>query len=240
MSASHPAHLPARPPSGGWILIATLVIGALAIAALGIAADARAADERFLRGVHDGRAYRLFVPTTAVPDRPLVVALHGCAQTAEDFALGTRLNRAAARRGLRVLYPVQSRFDNPARCWNWFATPHPAVGGEVGGILALVREARRAHGAEGARVVVVGLSAGGYMAVNLACAAPDLVAGVGVTAAGPFRCAENAMSAVACMRGERLDGTAAATRCAAVTGKTPAVRASLWHGEGDSRFLVDE
>ena len=179
LSASHPARPQARAPSGGCILIATLVIGALAVAALGIAADARAADERFLLGVHDGRAYRLF------------------------------------------------------------AAPYHAVGGEVGEILALVREARRAQGAEGARVVA-GLSAAGYMAVNLACAAPDLVAGVGVTAAGPFRCAENAMSAVARMRGERLDGTAAATRCAAVTGKTPAVRASLWHGEADSRFLVDE
>src|SRR6185503_5224698 len=79
-----------------------------------------AGDERFLRGVHHDRAYRLYVPDAIAPAQPLIVALHGCAQTPEDFALGTRLNRAAARRGLGVLYPAQSVFANPARCWNWF------------------------------------------------------------------------------------------------------------------------
>jgi poly(hydroxyalkanoate) depolymerase family esterase len=194
-----------------------------------------AGEERFVAGMHRRRSYRLFLPASPDAGKPLVVALHGCAQTPEDFALGTRLNRAAARRGVRVLYPAQGRLDNPARCWNWFLFENQIpTGGEVASILSVVQDVQRAQGVEAGRLVVLGISAGGYMAVNLACAVPDLVVGVGVMAGGPYRCAENALRAGSCMRGERLDGVAAAGRCMAVTGRAPAVRASLWHGDGDS------
>ena len=192
-------------------------------------------EERFLSGVHQGRAYRLYVPSTPIPARPFVVALHGCAQTPEDFALGTRLNRAAARRGLVVLYPAQSAFANPARCWNWFESARGGgAGGETQEILALIREIARAHGLDGQRAVVIGLSAGGYLAVNLTCAAPTIVVGLGVMAGGPYRCADNARAAMRCMRGERLDGAAAATRCVPADRRAPLARVSLWHGDGDS------
>jgi poly(hydroxyalkanoate) depolymerase family esterase len=206
---------------------AVLCVGLLVALIAGVPAGA---DERVVRGFHQGRAYRLYVPALPAPDRPLIVALHGCSQTPDDFALGTRLDKAAARRGLRVLYPAQRRFDNVARCWNWFA---PADG-ETTAILALARETLRTTGSDDTRIVVLGLSAGGYMAVNLTCAAPDLVVGVGVMAGGPYRCAHGAAGAISCMRGEHLDGSAAAVRCKEATGKSPTARASLWHGDGDS------
>jgi poly(hydroxyalkanoate) depolymerase family esterase len=207
------------------------VVAAL-FAAIVLATAAPAADERVVRGVHQGRTYRLSLPPTPAPARPLIVALHGCGQTPDDFALGTRLDQAAARRGLRVLYPAQGATDNPARCWNWWSPRTPA-GGEVGEILALVREMQRVHQPNSGRIVVLGLSAGGYMAVNLLCAAPDLVVGVGVAAGGPYRCAETSRGPVACMRGEHLDAGEAASRCVKAGGKAPAARASLWQGERD-------
>src|SRR2546422_1701548 len=93
------------------------VLTALALLALA-AAPARAAGT-FGSGRHEGRGYALFTPSTA-PAGPLVVALHGCWQTPEDFALGTRLNDAAQRRGLVVVYPAQNPRDKPYRCWNRF------------------------------------------------------------------------------------------------------------------------
>ena len=210
-----------------------LALAALLVVALAVTPSA--GNERFLRGIHQGRAYRLYLPASPAPARPLVVAMHGCAQTPEDFALGTRINRAAARRGVGVLYPAQSAFANPARCWNWFDFSRwGARGGEVDEVLDLIREIPRTHGLDANRVVAIGFSAGGYMAVNLTCAAPSMVVGVGVMAGGPYRCAENSRDAVSCMRGERLDGTAAAARCATAGGRAPATRASLWHGDGDS------
>ena len=188
----------------------------------------------FTSGVHEGRAYRLYVPATAA--RTLVIALHGCWQTPDDFARGTRLNAAADQRGLVVVYPAQGRRDNPYRCWNWYARDsHTAAGGETGEILALARHLRREQGLQDGRVIALGFSAGGFMAVNLACAAPSLVGGVGVMAGGPYRCGVGAESAIQCMRGRVGDGGGAAHACLSVTGaRALPVRASLWHGALDS------
>ena len=220
----------------------TLTAGALPglglVALLVLSAVAHAADpSAFKQGVFGARAYRLYVPPLAAArPLPLVVALHGCFQTPEDFAAGTRLNAAAERRGLLVLYPAQRPRDNASRCWNWFEREHQErTSGEVAEILALVAEVGREHPVAPGRVVALGISAGGFMAVNLLCAAPDVVSGVGVVAAGPYRCGLGAAGALACMRGLNLDGAASATACLAASGKTTlAVRASLWHGALDT------
>jgi poly(hydroxyalkanoate) depolymerase family esterase len=205
----------------------------LAAVTLGVPVS-RAEAGSFTSGVHDGRAYRLYMPAAAAGT--LVIALHGCWQTPEDFALGTRLNEAADRRGLVVLYPAQGRRDNPYRCWNWYASDsHTAAGGETGEILALARHIRREHGLKDPRVIALGFSAGGFMAVNLVCAEPKLITGVGVMAGGAYRCGVGAEGAIQCMRGQGGDGAAAAQACLAVTGaRALPVRASLWHGALDS------
>jgi poly(hydroxyalkanoate) depolymerase family esterase len=206
--------------------VALLVLVLAPHAALG-------ADGQFTRGTHEGRAYRLYLPPAgdAVRGAPtLVVALHGCFQTPEDFATGTRLNDAADRRGLVVLYPAQSRRDNVSRCWNWF---DPARA-EAAALLRLVDAVAREH-ATRPGVVVLGFSAGGYLAVDLACTAPDVVAAIGVMAGGPFRCGVGAGGALDCMRGVGLDGEKSAAACAAVMGsRARPIRASLWQGDGDS------
>jgi poly(hydroxyalkanoate) depolymerase family esterase len=188
----------------------------------------------FTSGTHDGRAYRLYVPSA--PTGSLVIALHGCWQTPEDFAVGTRLNEAAERRGLVVVYPAQGRGDNPYRCWNWYAAhSHTAAGGETGEILAIARHVRRERGLKDPRVIALGFSAGGFMAVNLVCAEPRLITGVGVMAGGAYRCGVGAEGAIQCMRGQVGDGATAAQSCLAVTGaRVLPVRASLWHGALDS------
>jgi poly(hydroxyalkanoate) depolymerase family esterase len=192
------------------------------------------AEGRFAEGVHAGRAYRLWVPSARAADGPLVVALHGCWQTPEDMALGTRLNEAAERRGLLALYPAQGRYHNAYRCWNWFEPESQAGQGETAEILALARRVQADQRLAGLRLVVLGFSAGGFMAVNLACAAPDLVAGVGVAAGGPFRCGVGPEAAIHCMRGLARDGTSAARGCAAAAGgRRVAPRVSLWHGAFD-------
>ncbi|OLC14913.1 MAG: hypothetical protein AUH29_09265 [Candidatus Rokubacteria bacterium 13_1_40CM_69_27] len=215
--------------------------GALVLAVLALlGAAARPSAGLFQRGSHEGRAYRLYLPRVVVeapteaPALPLVVALHGCWQTPEDFAAGTRLNEAAERRGLLVVYPAQSHRDNPSRCWNWFE-PAAADRGEVAEILALVRSVQREQRVARDRVVVLGFSAGGFMAVNLACAAPDVVGGVGVMGGGPYRCGVGLVAGVQCMRGQHLDGEAAARACLGSRGPgARPVRASLWHGADDT------
>ncbi|HEU4366684.1 MAG TPA: PHB depolymerase family esterase [Methylomirabilota bacterium] len=202
------------------------------IAALTLAGAAAPAGT-FTRGTLEGRLYRVWVPPRPASGSPLVVGLHGCWQTPEDFALGSRLNEAAERRGLVVVYPAQSRRENPYRCWNWFEpAQQTAAGRETRQILAIARRVQAERGLGEGRLLAIGFSAGAFMAVNLACAAPDAVAGIGSLAGGPFRCADGPEAAIQCLRGQFRDGAAAATACAGGRGRN--WRVSLWHGALDA------
>ncbi|MDQ2734916.1 MAG: PHB depolymerase family esterase, partial [Pseudomonadota bacterium] len=67
------------------------------------------------------RSFKLFEPAGFEGQMlPLVVLLHGCTQSPDDFAAGTRMNALAQERGLFVLYPEQSPRSNANKCWNWF------------------------------------------------------------------------------------------------------------------------
>jgi len=209
--------------------------------ALGFAGRA-AGDVIVKQGSAEGRTYRLYVPAAIAqsdgdqPRRPLVIALHGCWQTPEDFVTTTRLAEAADRRGLFVVVPAQGRRDNPSRCWNWFVHDAPErAHGEIAQILAIVADVQRQYPVARDRIIVIGFSAGGYMAVNLVCAAPDIVSGVGVASGGPYRCGVGALGALNCMRGQGLDGEAAAAACRTTMGRQARpVRASLWQGADDA------
>ena len=205
----------------------------LAIALIALTAVPRATAGTFVSARHLGRSYALFTPDTPRPG-PLIVALHGCWQTPEDFAIGTRLNDAAERRGLVVVYPAQGRRDNASRCWNWFAVGATPVAGEVGELLAVATHVQAERQLRDPHLVVLGFSAGGFMAVNLACAAPHLVSGLGVAAGGAYRCGVGVAGALPCMRGLSADPAASASSCLRAGGVSAlALRASLWHGDAD-------
>ncbi len=56
------------------------------------------------------RAYQLFVPREYRGQAlPLLVMLHGCKQSAADFAAGTRMHSRADEYNCFVLYPEQSK-----------------------------------------------------------------------------------------------------------------------------------
>src|SRR5260370_1206309 len=67
------------------------------------------------------RAYKLYIPSRYQGQAlPLVVMLHGCTQSPDDFAAGTRMNLIAEEQTCLVVYPAQPREANAAKCWNWF------------------------------------------------------------------------------------------------------------------------
>jgi hypothetical protein len=107
---------------------------------------------RFIEGTFSNavgsRAYRLFIPSRYEEGRPLplVVMLHGCTQSPEDFAAGTRMNFIAEEQPCFVVYPAQSRDANPAKCWNWFRTTDQQRGkGEPSLIAGITRQIMREY-----------------------------------------------------------------------------------------------
>ena len=130
------------------------------------------------------RAYKLYVPAVASSTEvtlPLIVMLHGCGQTPDDFARGTGINALAEEFGFLVLYPAQSREAHLNRCWNWFKPADQMRGaGEPALIADLTQQIVVQHNVDQARVYAAGLSAGASAALILATAYPDVFAAVGV------------------------------------------------------------
>jgi poly(hydroxyalkanoate) depolymerase family esterase len=172
---------------------------------------------RFLARSHTNeagtRAYKVYIPASYVADAarpvPLVVMLHGCTQTPDDFAAGTRMNALADARGFLVVYPAQAPNANGSRCWNWFRPEDQTrASGEPSLIAGITREVASAYRIDSERIFVAGLSAGAAMAVILGTTYPDLYAAVGAHSGLPYGAAHDMPSAFRVMR----EGTVASRR----------------------------
>ncbi|HZV92098.1 MAG TPA: PHB depolymerase family esterase [Caldimonas sp.] len=206
------------------------------------------------------RSFKLFEPDgfEAGGRLPLVVMLHGCTQSADDFAAGTRMNRLAQERGFHVLYPQQAPRSNANKCWNWFVPADQRRGsGEPALLAALTRQVIATHRIDADRVYVAGLSAGGAMAAILAREYPDIYAAAGVHSGLQAGAAHDVGSAFEAMRSgttlpstggsrpRKIDATVAASASApgdslphadadASTGAGCGAPLIVFHGDADS------
>lgn len=177
-----------------------------------------------------------YVPPGLPANAPLVVAMHGCSQSAASYDAETGWQMLAQRWQFALLLPQQQSANNSSTCFNWFEAGDTARGsGEALSIKQMVDRMQADHGGDPTRVYVTGLSAGGAMTSVMMATYPEVFAGGAIVAGLPYRCATSQSAAFSCMNpGTDLTPAQWGDKVRAAsshTGTWPIV--SIWHGDAD-------
>ena len=175
------------------------------------------------------RAYRLFIPSRyREQPLPLVVMLHGCTQSPDDFAAGTRMNFLAEEQNCFVAYPAQPSRANHAKCWNWFRAADQQRGrGEPSLIAGITRQIMDDYLVDRKRVYVGGLSAGAAAAAIMGATYNELYAAIGIHSGLACGVATDLPSALVAMRQGGSDQKI-------ISGDQPPVPTIVFHGDRDT------
>ncbi|MBW8785174.1 MAG: PHB depolymerase family esterase [Novosphingobium sp.] len=179
---------------------------------------------------------RIYIPEGLQKDAPLVVVLHGCTQNAAAYDAGSGWSQLADRHGFALLFPEQTRANNPNLCFNWFQPDDVRRdAGEPLSIRQMIETIVAAHKIDPKRIFVTGLSAGGAMTSVMLATYPELFAGGAIIAGLPYGTAGNMPEAFDRMRGHGgAKGEALAALVRAASGhRGPWPTISIWHGTAD-------
>jgi poly(hydroxyalkanoate) depolymerase family esterase len=194
---------------------------------------------KFIDGTYSNKAgsrtYKLFVPSSYHQGQPLplTVMLHGCTQSPDDFAAGTRMNFIAEEQNCLVVYPAQPSGANPSKCWNWFrAVDQRRNEGEPSLIAGITRRVMQEYSVDPKRVFVAGLSAGGAASAVMGATYSDLYAAVGIHSGLAYGAATDMPSAFAAMRQGGKGGRQT------VAGG-PMIPTIIFHGDSDTTVHPD-
>ncbi|MFC7549680.1 PHB depolymerase family esterase [Plantactinospora sp. GCM10030261] len=184
-----------------------------------------------------------YIPDQLPANAPLVVALHGCFQSAAVYDGESGWVKMADTYRFALLFPQQQEANDPGRrCFNWFLAGDNSRGqGEAASIISMVDNIKTNHSVDASRVFVTGLSGGAFMASNMIAAYPDVFAGGGIVAGGPAKCANQSWEAFACAnpgvnKTPQQWGDIVRAGFPSWSGSWPKV--SIWNGTADTAVSI--
>ncbi len=178
-----------------------------------------------------GLSLFIHAPTGLGTNVPLVVAMHGCGQTAEAYS-AVGWDGLADQHRFLVAYPQTTANSG---CFDWFSGNQQVRSGpQVTSIMQMVQHLVTTRGVDPSRVFVTGLSAGGAMTGVLLAVAPDVFSRGAVMAGLPFACATTQLQGLSCMSAP-MDRTPVqwGSLVRAVSGSNSPPRVAIFHGSND-------
>jgi poly(hydroxyalkanoate) depolymerase family esterase len=179
------------------------------------------------------------MPSTAAP---LVLALHGCTQSASDYE-SAGWNALADTYKFYVVYPQQQSANNTETCFNWFGNTSGSTEditrgeGEAASIIEMIKNMEASYSVDTSRVYITGFSAGAAYAVAMLAMYPDVFAAGASFSGLPFGCANSLSTAETCMAAPPSKtpsqwGTLGQAGFPGYSGPYP--RISVWQGSDDT------
>jgi poly(hydroxyalkanoate) depolymerase family esterase len=177
-----------------------------------------------------------YAPKRLRPGAPVVVVLHGCNQSATDYAVCSGWLKAADQFNFGLLLPQQRRANHRNGCFTWYyGADATRDRGEVLSIRQMLNWWLAEQQADAREICVTGLSAGAAMANALLAAYPELFKAGALIAGLPVGSAVNLRQALSAMSRPKLQsgGQWGDYVRAASSHRGPWPSVSIWHGSAD-------
>jgi poly(hydroxyalkanoate) depolymerase family esterase len=225
----------AQPASPGPVPVTFLGVSPAApLAALAMASPASATVSVPAFGANpSGLTMDVYVPPHLRPHPAIVVGLHGCPSTGQDFFEGTDFATLADKYGFLMIYPTTPRWGG---CWDITSDAALRRGGgsDPVSLVSMIAYAERRYHADPHRVYVTGSSSGGIMTGVMLADYPDVFAAGAVFMGFPVGCDGGCGSYPAIMTPAQW-GDSVRTADPGYHGPRP--RVQIWHGTTDDHIL---
>lgn len=179
----------------------------------------------------------LYVPDDLPEHVPVLVGLHWCHGTAQDYFNGNKYRYLADEHEFIVIYPNANSSDSCFDVHSEETLTHNS-GGDSKSVISMVRYVLSHYNTDSNRVFVTGHSSGGMMTNVMAGSYPHVFAAASASAGVPFGCFEGTNTWNSDCAEGRIDNTPQEwgdiVRRAYPAYNSRRPRMQLWHGTNDN------
>jgi poly(hydroxyalkanoate) depolymerase family esterase len=180
-----------------------------------------------------------YVPANLPANAPLVVAMHGCTQSANDYYTHSGWPKYADLWGFALIFAEQPSQSSPIiNCFDWGTPSNDSRGqGEALSIYQMVQYMQSHYSIDAHRIYVTGLSAGAGMTSDILADYPDVFAAGSVDSGPPAQCSTSGITNTNCTSGTTSHtpqqwGDLVRSSDSGYSGPWP--RVAIWQGSSDT------